>query len=207
MDQEGAPRRKASEKVDTPKPYDPLDYTNLAANVVSALIARDMGRIPPEARFAGSGVYAIYYLGESEYYRSFTGPERPIYAGCAVPAGKRKGGGVTQEDGRALSARLEQHARSIHQAHNLDLRDFRCRYLVTVAVWTPLAERFLIEHYHPIWNTVVDGFGNHDPGKGRHAMKRPRWDILHPGRPWAALLPPAETVEEILADLTRRGAL
>jgi hypothetical protein len=76
-----------------------------------------------------------------------------------------------------------------------------------VAVWTPLAERFLIEHYHPIWNTVVDGFGNHDPGKGRHAMKRPRWDILHPGRPWAALLPPAETVEEILADLTRRGAL
>jgi hypothetical protein len=145
-------------------------------------------------------------VGKSPHYRPFTGLERPIYVGCAVPAGKRKGEGSPLEGGSALSSRLEQHARSIQQAENLDLKDFRCRHLVAVPVWTPLAERFLIEHYRPIWNTVVDGFGNHDPGKGRHAMKRPRWDILHPGRAWAARLQPAETADQILADLTRRGA-
>lgn len=46
----------------------------------------------------------------------------------------------------------------------------------------------------------------YDPGKGRHSMKRPRWDILHPGRPWAKLLKPAESPEEITADLLQRGA-
>jgi len=64
-----------------------------------------------------------------------------------------------------------------------------------------LAERFLIEHYRPVWNTVVDGFGNHAPGRGRASMKRPRWDILHPGRPWAQKWKPAETAEQIIAEL------
>ena len=45
-----------------------------------------------------------------------------------------------------------------------------------------MAERFLIEHFRPIWNVVLDGFGNHDPGKGRTAMKRPRWDSSHAGK-------------------------
>ena len=35
------------------------------------------------------------------------------------------------------------------------------------------------------WTNIVDGFGNHDPGKGRHAGRRPLWDVLHPGRAWA----------------------
>jgi hypothetical protein len=49
--------------------------------------------------------------------------------------------------------------------------------------------------------TFVDGFGNHDPGRGRRDMKRPRWDILHPGRNWAERLRPSETAEEIAAKL------
>lgn len=109
--------------------------------------------------------------------------------------------------GRVLWSRLRQHARSIEQAENFRLEDFRCRYLVAVPVWITLAERFLIEHYRPVWNTIVDGFGNHDPGKGRHSMKRPRWDILHPGRPWAKLLQSAESPDDIMADLLHRGAL
>lgn len=72
---------------------------------------------------------------------------------------------------------------------------------VVVPVWISLAERFLIEHYRPIWNTVIDGFGNHDPGMGRRNMKRPRWDILHPGREWAERLRPAETADRIISEL------
>jgi hypothetical protein len=64
-----------------------------------------------------------------------------------------------------------------------------------------LAERFLVEQYRPLWNVTIDGFGNHDPGAGRLAMKRPRWDILHPGRPWAAKLTAEETFEQVLQRL------
>ncbi len=31
-------------------------------------------------------------------------------------------------------------------------------------------------------NKIIDGFGNHDPGKGRYNQLRSRWDKLHPGR-------------------------
>jgi hypothetical protein len=54
-----------------------------------------------------------------------------------------------------------------------------------------LAESLLIERYRPLWNVVVDGFGNHDPGSGRHQGKRPNWDTLHPGRAWASRLQPS----------------
>ncbi|MFH1221011.1 MAG: Eco29kI family restriction endonuclease [Candidatus Eisenbacteria bacterium] len=83
------------------------------------------------------------------------------------------------------------------KSENLDLADFRCRYLVVIPVWITLAERFLVEHYRPVWNVVVDGFGNHDPGAGRRAMKRPRWDILHPGRPWARRLVADESIDQV----------
>ena len=89
----------------------------------------------------------------------------------------------------------------MQQAENLRLEDFRCRYLVVVPVWIGLAERFLIEHYRPVWNTLIGSFENHDPGAGRKDMKRPRWDILRPGRGWAKRLKPAETPAKIIAEL------
>lgn len=46
-------------------------------------------------------------------------------------------------------------------------------------------EAALIRKYKPIWNTLIDGFGNHDPGKGRYEQAKSDWDICHPGRPWA----------------------
>ena len=90
------------------------------------------------------------------------------------------------------------HAKSIEQAENLDLVEFQVRYLVVMPVWITLAERFLIDHFRPVWNTVIEGFGNHPPGRGRRDMRRPRWDLVHPGRPWAAKLQAAETGEEIV---------
>jgi hypothetical protein len=184
-------------KAAMPQQYDPLDYDNLAQNVVRALMEQPCQSLAP-APFEGVGVYALYYVGSLHYYKPIRGEDIPIYVGSAVLAGRRKGGKETTAR-RTLYNRLVQHAKSVQQTENLHLEEFRCRYLVVVPVWIELAERFLIEHYRPVWNTVIDGLGNHDPGAGRKDMKRPRWDILHPGRGWAKRLKPAETAAKIMA--------
>ena len=75
----------------TPQQYDPLDYDNLAQNVVRALMEQPYQSLPPTP-FEGVGVYALYYVGDLDYYRATRGKDIPIYVGSAVLAGKRKGG-------------------------------------------------------------------------------------------------------------------
>jgi len=70
----------------------------------------------------------------------------------------------------------------------LELAEFKCRYLVVDDIWVSLAEYLLIEKYSPIWNTVIEGFGIHDPGSGRKGQKKSAWDVLHPGRTFASPL-------------------
>ncbi len=87
--------------------------------------------------------------------------------------------------------------------------DFVCRYMALDDIWIGLGESLLIQAYAPLWNTLIEGFGNHDPGSGRKNMMRPAWDELHPGRAWAKKLKPAKIpraeltlrVEAYLADL------
>jgi len=67
----------------------------------------------------------------------------------------------------------------------LDIEDFHCRYLVVEDIWIPLGESLLVAKFAPLWNNLIDGFGNHDPGSGRYNQARSRWDVLHPGRTWA----------------------
>ncbi len=183
------------------KAYDPLDYENLARSVVTALLESASTALPPTETFSGSGVYALYYTGSLPFYSHISSSDlhKPIYVGKAVPTGARKGSrGGDSDLSTELYRRLHDHAKSIDQAKNLALVEFRVRHLVVVPVWITLAERFLIDHFRPVWNTVIEGFGNHDPGRGRRAMRRPRWDIVHPGRSWAAKLKAVETVEEIV---------
>lgn len=185
-------------------PYDPLDYGNLAHSVVRALLKTPPAELSPAEAFTGSGVYALYYQGELPFYSRIAGRESdtPIYVGKAVPKGGRTGSTKTKSAaGKELHQRLREHAKSIRQVDNLALGEFQCRYLVVVPVWINPAERFLLEHFQPIWNTAIDGFGNHAPGKGRRDMRRPRWDIVHPGRPWAAKLKAGENVEQIVKRL------
>jgi hypothetical protein len=189
--------------------YDPLNYANRARSVVGALLAREASALPPAEPFDGSGVYAVYYVGGLACYSAIASPRLsvPIYVGKAIPAGGRKGGGEAEVEGdSALFRRLVEHARSIETAENLRLDEFRCRYLVVVPVWISLAERFLIDHFRPVWNTFLDGFGNHDPGKGHKDMRRPRWDILHPGRVWAGRLEAEESADHLAAEVVRRLA-
>jgi Eco29kI restriction endonuclease len=46
-------------------------------------------------------------------------------------------------------------------------------------------EAALIKLNQPLWNAALDGFGNHDPGRGRYEQAKSDWDVIHPGRPWA----------------------
>jgi hypothetical protein len=175
-------------------PFNPLDKKNLGASVAEALIARTALKLASVKAFIGAGIYAIYYSGEFAAYkaiaetnrRSAEAPAAPIYVGKAVPAGSRRGGSQSETSlTKALYSRLMEHADSIG-ATQLCIDDFSCRYLVVDDIWIPLAESLLIARFAPLWNSLVDGFGNHDPGRGRYAGLRPRWDVLHPGRPWAA---------------------
>jgi hypothetical protein len=71
-------------------------------------------------------------------------------------------------------------------------------------IWIPLGESLLIARFAPVWNSLVDGFGNHDPGKGRYEGLKPRWDVLHPGRAWAVKCQARpETSEQIIIDVER----
>jgi hypothetical protein len=178
-------------------PFNPLDKTNLGESVADALLEQPIQPLPPEEPFIGAGVYAIYYQGTFPLYKDISDLNQggryswPIYVGKAVPAGARKGGyGLGSDPGQALFRRLAEHASSIEQVENLETGDFKCRFLVVDDIWIPLAESLLIEMFSPLWNRKIDGFGNHDPGKGRYNQQRSAWDELHPGRPWAARLKP-----------------
>lgn len=180
-----------------PKPYDPLDYGNLTVNLVRELMGRKPVELPIAERFSGPGVYALFYDGDYEPYAALRSADavRPIYVGSAVPPGARKGGRPLDDAAPTLFTRIRDHANSLEAAVNLRVADFTCRYLVVVPLWIRMAERFLIEHYRPCWNVCVEGFGLHDPGKGRLQGLCPWWDTLHPGREWAARLRPRSEVE------------
>jgi Eco29kI restriction endonuclease len=188
-----------------PAPYNPLDKKNLGKSVAEALLGRKPQPLGKLSSFHGAGIYAIYYTGEFDAYRrlsdqnSGADPVAPIYVGKAIPAGGRKGGKVTEgSKSKALFARLREHAESVSISENLNLEDFQCRFLVVDDIWIPLGESLLIAKFAPIWNSLIDGFGNHDPGKGRYKGMRPKWDVLHPGRAWAEKCEPRpETAAQI----------
>jgi hypothetical protein len=192
-------------------PFNPLDKRNLGTSVAEALLAQQRSALPPGDKFIAAGVYAIYYQGPFEQYqpiavrnRANNGKDVPIYVGKAVPAGARKGGfGLDSAPGTVLFNRLSEHADSIQLAGNLSLADFFCRFLAVDDIWIPLGENLLIEMFSPLWNRVIEGFGNHDPGSGRHLGKRSAWDVIHPGRAWAAKLQPGKNPEIITAAIQK----
>jgi Eco29kI restriction endonuclease len=171
--------------------YNPLDKLNLGKSVVEALLLSPATEMEDITAFDGAGIYAIYYNGSFEPYQpitSFDGPamQTPIYVGKAVPSGSRKGANLaTSSTGKWLFSRISEHRDSIRAAQNLATADFTVRFLVVDDIWIPLGEALLISTFNPVWNQLIDGFGNHDPGAGRYNGLRPLWDVLHPGRTWA----------------------
>jgi hypothetical protein len=196
--------------------FNPLDKKNLGTSVADALIIQTADPLGELASFKGAGIYAIYYRGDCPAYAPLAEQNRtdcsvPIYVGKAVPAGARRGGfGLGVDPGFVLFQRLREHtdtirqveerARNASQADQIKLEHFFCRYLLVDDIWIPLGEAMMIEQFQPLWNRVIDGFGNHDPGKGRYNQQRSAWDTLHPGRLWADKCQPyAKTAPQILA--------
>ncbi len=154
--------------------------------------------LPPPEKFSGSGVYAIYCIATEGIYQKFGNEvnkyayQVPIYVGKAVPQGWRQSREIRMSTiSNTLFARLRQHARSIEEGAGLKLEDFACRFMILegdVASLTAAVESALIALYSPLWNSVIDGFGNHDPGKERKSGRISQWDTLHPGRKWASAM-------------------
>lgn len=188
-------------------PFNPLDKRHLGESVGQAMLRQPVTPLENLETFTGAGIYAIYYTGGFSGYEPISECNRnkqfkaPIYVGKAVPKGARKGGDLQASPGKVLYDRLKQHGKSIEEASNLDITDFNCRYLIVDDIWIPLGESLLIAKFDPLWNKLIDGFGNHDPGRGRNAGLRPRWDVLHPGRPWAERCQPRdESAEQIIRE-------
>lgn len=193
-------------------PYNPLEKVNLGISVAEAMLSQPVHPLGGIPSFNGAGIYAIYYRGTHPAYGKLAainisqGPSAPIYVGKAIPEGGRKGGGsatgVRAGATKALFKRLGEHAESIRSTQ-LRIDDFVCRYLVVDDIWIPLGESLLIARFSPVWNLLVDGFGNHDPGKGRYNGLVPKWDVLHPGRAWAEKCKArAETSAQISAEVS-----
>lgn len=183
--------------------YNPLSTENLAESVAGAILRADPVPLAAVPRFEGAGLYAIYYSGDFPAYERASLPNRdgvfelPIYVGKATPQGGRTGIALVTS-GTPLYRRIQEHAKSIEEAGNLDIGDFHVRWLVVESIWIPLGESTLISHFKPLWNAAIDSFGNHDPGSGRYEGARSRWDELHPGRSWASRQRDArETLESI----------
>jgi hypothetical protein len=175
--------------------YNPLDKINLGKSVADALLEQPVHPLDAIPPFEGAGIYVIYYSGPFPAYAPIAAANAeearwPIYIGKAVPSGGRKGASLAASArGTSLYKRLAEHRDSIRDAEQgsgtLAVADFQARYLTVDDIWIPLGESLLIARFRPIWNVVLDGFGNHDPGKGRYNGLRPLWDHLHPGRVWA----------------------
>ncbi len=152
--------------------------------------------LPLPTDFLGTGVYALYFTGQHPFYTRYGELNRteyrfPIYVGKAVPQGSRQGRGSNNplNQSKELFNRLGQHANTIGQAVDLNVSDFMCRFVIfeeTGSDMISTIEAALIKLNRPLWNSVVDGFGNHDPGKGRYEQAKSDWDVIHQGRPWAS---------------------
>ncbi len=189
------------------EPFNPLNKKNLGLSVAEVLLQKEVISLPPKS-FVGAGIYAIYYSGDFPHYEPLSNANRewikPIYVGKAIPEGARKGGlGLDMPAGNVLYKRLNDHAKSIKEVTGLKIEDFACRYLIVDDIWIPLGESLLIEMFRPLWNVVVDGFGNHDPGSGRYNQQRSAWDILHPGRSWAEKCQAGRPLDDILLQISQ----
>ena len=189
------------------------EFQGIVEEAIKFFAGTPVHPLPPSSRFTGCGVYTLYYLGDYRFYAKIVQSNQnacvlPIYVGKAVPPGWRAAR-ATSTESKSLYSRLREHARNVQQAENLEAGDLRCRFIILQEVETDLivpVEAALIRKWRPLWNSVVDGFGNHDPGKGRYDQARSEWDILHPGRPWADKLkrePPSlgEAIKKVQAYL------
>lgn len=171
-----------------------IEFEEIIKDTVRFFNGTPVHTLPPPENFSGTGVYALYYTGNNALYARLHSLNRinfiqPIYVGKAVPLGWRQARTISNSTkSNELFRRLNEHANSVTQAYDLELSDFYCRFMIledTAADLIGTVEAALIRYYKPVWNSCIDGFGNHDPGKGRYNQAKSDWDVLHKGRLWS----------------------
>ncbi len=170
-------------------------FVELVKDAVQFFNGTPVLEMPPPENFPGVGVYAIYFIGKFGLYKRYRDLNRlsynyPIYVGKAVPSGWRQARVSHSElsNSKELSRRLREHSKSIQIGEGLSAKDFRCRFVIFEAQGSDMigtVEAALIKLNRPLWNSVIDGFGNHDPGSGRYQQAKSPWDVIHPGKSWA----------------------
>jgi hypothetical protein len=170
-------------------------FAELVKDAVRFFNGTPVHTLPPPETFLGTGVYALYYTGKNPLYKRYAELNRlsydyPIYVGKAVPKGWRQSRSSDNalNQSRELIGRLREHSRSITNGFELLLEDFMCRFVIFEEEGSDMIstiEAALIKLNRPLWNTAVDGFGNHDPGSGRYEQAKSDWDVIHEGRTWA----------------------
>ncbi len=171
------------------------EFVELIKDAVRFFNGTPVHRFTLNEKFLGAGVYALYYTGKHEPYNDYSKLNRlsydyPIYIGKAVPKGWRQSRVSDGESKQSseLYSRIREHARNIEKVDGIDISDFSCRFVIFEADGSDMIgaiEAALIKLNKPLWNSVVDGFGNHTPGKGRFNQAKSDWDVLHRGREWA----------------------
>lgn len=175
--------------------YKSTAFAELVKDAVRFFNGTPVHPLPPSEAFLGTGVYALYYIGKNPLYKRYAVLNRlsyayPIYVGKAVPKGWRQArvSDNTLNQSRELIGRLREHGRNIQHCSELSLGDFMCRFVIFEDEGSDMIstiEAALIKLNKPLWNTTVDGFGNHDPGSGRYEQSKSEWDVIHEGRAWA----------------------
>lgn len=170
-------------------------FVELVKDAVRFFNGTPVHQLPLQQSFWGTGVYAIYYTGNFAPYAIYKKLNRlsydfPIYVGKAVPKGWRQGRNSDNSEAQSteLYSRLRQHSNSINAVSNLSISDFSCRLMIFEDAGSDMIstiEATLIKLFKPLWNVSLDGFGNHDPGKGRYQQAKSDWDVIHAGRAFA----------------------
>lgn len=129
------------------------EFSELLKDAVRFFHGTPVCKFPPEERFAGAGVYAIYYIGKTGLYAKF-GQEinreeyrLPIYVGKAEPTGWRHGG---------LDEQLATIKTMIAGIRGLMLKDFRLRIVdeSSCMIYGDVYA-FIMRKYRPIWNQLM----------------------------------------------------
>ncbi|MFC7478466.1 Eco29kI family restriction endonuclease [Dankookia sp. GCM10030260] len=149
------------------------------------LLEQPLSKMPPDTPFVGAGVYALYYYGNHAAYSALCQLDGgkfkyPIYIGKAAGESAKQGFSPNGSGERKLHGRIVEHARSIDAVENLNLDEFRCRYLVLNDAYIALAESVMIRLFRPPWNGM--SFGSKVVGSFREGGTPSLWDALHPGR-------------------------
>jgi hypothetical protein len=199
------------EEKETPA-YSPLTMPELTKSIESAFSGNAPVCLSKVLPFPGSGVYALYYTGDFPLYKPIADSNKQtpgswaIYVGKAGKEGRRKGTDLKSSK-YAIYERLANHHTESIKATALNVEDFWVRYLPIEGLFVPLCEKMLIAQHQPLWNDVVDGFGNKHMGVARIHKETGQqitpWDLLHPGRGNRAVklnkrFPKIETLESVV---------